>query len=75
MSKEDDIKREGIVVESLPQTRFRVKIIDVEFEYELVATLSGKMIKNKIKVMPGDKVMVEITPYNPKCGRIAYRFK
>ena len=67
------IVKEGVVTESLPNTMFRVKL-DSE-EREILCTLSGKMRMYRIKVLPGDKVKLEMTPYDETRGRIVYRFK
>ena len=80
--KNDVIVLEGEVVENLPNTLFRVKIISSEQERQnsepgqervILCYLSGKMRKNYIKILPGDKVRVELTPYDPNRGRIIYR--
>ena len=63
---------EGTVMESLPNATFKVQIGD---GHEILAHLSGKMRKNFIKVLAGDKVLVEMTPYDLTKGRITYRFK
>jgi len=65
--------KEGEIIESLPNTTFRVKIIGEE--KIVLAHLSGKMRLNRIKVMTGDKVKVELTPYDETRGRIVYRLK
>lgn len=62
---------EGEVVENLPNTLFKVKLKEVE--ETILCYLSGKMRKNYIKILPGDKVRIEMTPYDPKRGRIIYR--
>jgi len=62
---------EGEVVENLPNTQFRVKIKDTTTV--IMCYLSGRMRKNFIKILPGDKVRFEITPYDKKMGRIIYR--
>jgi translation initiation factor IF-1 len=62
---------EGEVVENLPNTLFRVKLKDLQ--KVILCYLSGKMRKNFIKILPGDKVKVEITPYDLERGRIIYR--
>lgn len=62
---------EGEVVENLPNTLFRVKINDSD--KMLLCYLSGKMRKNYIKILPGDRVRVEVTPYDVDRGRIVYR--
>ena len=63
---------EGIVTENLPNTMFRVKLVD---ERILLCHLSGKMRMNHIKILPGDRVKVELTPYDENRGRIIYRNK
>ena len=72
MSKEELIEFEGTVVELLPNATFRVKL---ENEHEIIAHTAGKMRKNRIRVLAGDKVQVEMTPYDLTKGRINYRFK
>ena len=72
LSKEDLIEMEGVVVEALPGTMFRVKL---ENDYEILAHLAGKLKKNYIKVLSGDKVRVELTPYDLTKGRITFRLK
>lgn len=72
MSKEDVIECEGIVEEPLPNAMFKVKL---ENGHEILAHISGKMRMNFIKILPGDKVKVEISPYDLKRGRITYRAK
>lgn len=68
---DDKIVVEGEVVENLPNTLFRVKIDDSE--KIILCYLSGKMRKNYIKILPGDKVRLEVTPYDLNRGRIIYR--
>jgi len=63
---------EGVVKESLPNTLFRVEISNNEI---IICHLSGKMRMNFIKILPGDKVRVEMTPYDKTKGRIVYRYK
>lgn len=70
MSKEDAIEVEGIVTEALPSTMFRVKL---ENNAVILAHLSGKMKKNYIRIVPGDKVRVALSPYDLTKGRIVYR--
>jgi translation initiation factor IF-1 len=73
MAKKDVIVKEGVVVESLPNTTFRVEL---EEEKRLVlCTLSGKMRMYRIRVLPGDKVKIEFTPYDENRGRIVFRTK
>ncbi len=62
---------EGEVLENLPNTQFRVKVKDTQTV--ITCYLSGKMRKNFIKILPGDKVRFEITPYDPAMGRIIFR--
>jgi len=63
-------RKSGIVLEALPSTHFRVKLDDGN---EILAHLSGKLRINWIKILPGDRVTVEMTPYDDKRGRIVYR--
>ena len=72
MSKQAAIEVEGTVLESLPNAMFRVKL---ENDHEILAHISGKIRMNFIKILPGDKVTVELTPYDLNRGRITYRFK
>jgi translation initiation factor IF-1 len=72
MAKEDLIEFSGTVVEVLPNAMFRVKL---ENEHEILAHTSGRMRKNRIRVLAGDKVTIEMTPYDLTRGRITYRFK
>ena len=76
MTKEDKIEVEGIVVEPLPNAKFTVKLIGENWEgKEIMAHLSGKMQMNFIRILPGDKVTVELSIYDPTKGRITYRHK
>jgi translation initiation factor IF-1 len=72
MSKEEAIEVEGTVVEPLPNAMFRVKL---ENDHIVLAHISGKMRKYFIKILPGDKVTVELSPYDLSRGRITYRAK
>jgi translation initiation factor IF-1 len=72
MSKEDLIEFSGTVMELLPNAMFRVKL---DNEHEVLAHTSGKMRKNRIRVLAGDRVNVEMTPYDLTKGRITFRFK
>ena len=72
MIKEKKIEAEGVVTEALPNTMFRVKLKDGRL---ILCHLSGRMRRYYIKVMPGDKVKLEMTPYDEKRGRITYRYK
>ena len=71
MSKEDVIKMEGLVVEVLPNTMYRVQI--EKFEKPVLANLSGRMRQNNIKVLLGDQVELEFSPYDLNRGRITRR--
>ncbi|AJQ95398.1 MULTISPECIES: translation initiation factor IF-1 [Gynuella] len=70
MAKEDVIEMEGEILETLPNTMFRVKL---ENGHVVTAHISGKMRKNYIRILTGDKVKVEMTPYDLSKGRITYR--
>ncbi len=72
MAKEDIIEVEGIVVESLPNTTFKVEL---ENGHQILAHISGKLRMNYIKILPGDKVKVELSPYDLSRGRITWRAK
>lgn len=72
MGKEEVIEVTGAVTENLPNTMFRVEI---EGGHEILAHISGKMRRNYIKILPGDQVTVEMTPYDLTKGRITYRHK
>jgi translation initiation factor IF-1 len=72
MAKEDLLEFNGIVIELLPNAMFRVKL---DNEHEILAHTSGKMRKNRIRVLAGDRVTVEMTPYDLTKGRITFRFK
>ena len=71
-SKEDAIVMEGTVVEPLPNAMFRVELED---GHKVLAHISGKMRMHYIRILPGDKVQVELTPYDLERGRITYRYK
>ena len=70
--KDNVVILEGNVIENLPNTLFRVKLVDSE--KVILCYLSGKMRKNYIKILPGDFVKIEMTPYDSDKGRIVYRF-
>ncbi|ACS51839.1 MULTISPECIES: translation initiation factor IF-1 [Bartonella] len=72
MSKEEVLEFSGIVTELLPNAMFRVKL---ENDHEIIAHTAGRMRKNRIRVLAGDKIMVEMTPYDLTKGRITYRYK
>ena len=70
--QEDKIEVEGEITEALPSTMFRV---EVEGGHDVLATISGKMRKHYIRILPGDKVKVELSPYDLTRGRITYRYR
>ena len=72
MSKEDVIGAEGKIIETLPNAMFRVEL---ENGHKVLAHISGKMRMHFIKILPGDRVTVELSPYDLTRGRITYRFK
>jgi translation initiation factor IF-1 len=72
MAKEELIEFEGTIVELLPNATFRIKLAN---DHEIIGHTAGKMRKNRIRVLTGDKVLVEMTPYDLTKGRITYRFK
>ena len=72
MAVEDKVAFEGEITEALPNLTFRVKL---DNGHELLAHLAGKMRRFRIRVLPGDKVRVEVSPYDLNRGRIVYRFK
>jgi len=72
MAKEDVIEMDGIVMETLPNTMFRVEL---ENGHVVTAHISGRMRKHYIRILTGDKVKVELTPYDLSKGRITYRIK
>ena len=70
MAKEEQIEMEGMVIDTLPNTMFRVEL---ENGHVVTAHISGKMRKNYIRILTGDKVTVELTPYDLTKGRITFR--
>ena len=72
MAKEEPIQMAGDVMEALPNAMFRVRL---ENEHEITCHVSGKIRMNYIRILPGDKVTVEMSPYDLTKGRITYRFK
>jgi translation initiation factor IF-1 len=72
LTKEEGIKLEGTVIEPLPNAMFRVEL---ENGHKVLAHISGKMRMHFIKILPGDKVTVELSPYDLSRGRILYRYK
>jgi translation initiation factor IF-1 len=71
--KEQGIELDGVIIENLPNARFRVKLD--EGELEVLAHVSGKMRMHYIRIMPGDRVKVELSPYDLTMGRITYRHR
>ncbi len=72
MAKEDNIEVQGTIIETLPNATFRVELENGQI---ILAYVSGKMRMHFIKILPGDKVTVELSPYDLSKGRITYRFK
>lgn len=72
MAKQNLIKQDGVIEEALSNAMFRVRL---ENDHLIVATISGKMRMHYIRILPGDKVSVEISPYDLDRGRITYRYK
>ena len=72
MSKKNLIKQDGTILEALSNAMFRVKL---ENGHEITATISGKIRMNYIRILPGDRVAVEMSPYDLTRGRITYRYK
>lgn len=72
MAKQDLIKQDGIIEEALSNAMFRVRL---ENDHRILATISGKMRMHYIRILPGDKVSVEMSPYDLSRGRIIYRYK
>jgi translation initiation factor IF-1 len=72
VAKEEAIEVEGTVTEALPNTQFRVAL---ENGHNVLAHISGKMRMHYIRILPGDKVIVELSPYDLTRGRITYRYK
>lgn len=72
MAKEEPIKVEGVVLETLPNAMFKVEL---DNKHQVLAHISGKMRMHFIKILPGDKVTVELSPYDLTRGRITYRAK
>ena len=70
MAKEDALEVEGVVIETLPNAMFRVEL---ENGHRVLGHISGKMRKHFIKILPGDKVIIELSPYDLSRGRIVYR--
>ena len=72
VGKKDAIEVEGTVIEPLPNTMFRIELED---KHQVLAHISGKLRMNFIRILPGDRVKVELSPYDLTRGRITYRFK
>ena len=72
MAQDDVIEVEGIVIETLPNAMFKVEL---ENGHEILAHVSGKIRMNYIRILPGDKVTIELSPYDLTRGRVTYRFK
>ncbi len=72
MAKSDAVEMEGVIIDTLPNTMFRVEL---ENGHTVTAHISGKMRKNYIRILTGDKVKVELTPYDLSKGRITYRYR
>ncbi len=72
MPKDDTIEVTGVVLESLPNAMFKVEL---ENKHQILAHVSGKMRKNFIRILTGDRVLVELSPYDLSRGRITYRYK
>jgi len=72
MAKQPSIEQDGIVIEALSNANFRVEL---ENGHQVIATISGKMRMNYIKILPGDKVRLEMSPYDLTRGRIVFRYK
>jgi len=72
MAKREKIEVEGKVTMCLPNTMFRIKLAN---DHEVLAHISGKMRKHYIKILPGDRVLVELSPYDLSRGRVTYRLK
>jgi translation initiation factor IF-1 len=72
MAKQSTIEQDGVVTEALPNAMFRVKL---ENGHEILAHISGKMRMHYIRILPGDRIKVEMSPYDLSKGRITYRYK
>jgi translation initiation factor IF-1 len=72
VAKEDTVEVTGVVLESLPNAMFRVEL---ENRHQVLAHVSGKTRKNFIRILTGDRVLIELSPYDPTRGRITYRYK
>lgn len=72
MAKQEPIKQDGTIIEALPNAQFRVRL---DNDHEVLAHVSGKMRMFYIKILPGDRVAIEMSPYDLTKGRITYRYK
>ena len=72
MPKQSAIEQEGVIIETLPNAMFKVEL---ENGHVIIAHISGKMRMNYIKILPGDRVKVEVSPYDLTKGRISFRYK
>ena len=72
MAKQENIKVDGVILETLPNANF---MVELENSHKVLAHISGKMRMHFIKILPGDKVTVELSPYDLSRGRIVYRYK
>jgi translation initiation factor IF-1 len=72
VTKEDAIEMQAVVLDTLPNATFKVEL---DNKHQVLAHISGKMRKNFIRILPGDKVLVELSPYDLTRGRIVYRYK
>jgi translation initiation factor IF-1 len=72
MAKQSSIEQDGIIIEALSNAMFRVEL---ENGHQVIAHISGKMRMNYIKILPGDKIKLEMSPYDLSKGRIVYRYK
>lgn len=72
MPKQSSIEQEGVIIETLPNAMFKVEL---ENGHVIIAHISGKMRMNYIKILPGDRVKVEMSPYDLSKGRISFRYK
>ena len=72
MAKQSTIEQDGVVTEALPNAMFRVRL---ENGHEILAHISGKMRMNYIRILPGDRIKIEMSPYDLSKGRITYRYK
>ena len=75
MPKDDAIEAEGTVIEPLPNAMFRVELDSPYSGHKVLAHISGKMRMHYIRILPGDRVKVELSPYDLTRGRVVYRFK